>query len=303
MLSEPEPATADAAPLAIATTLRSARSVRREWAAWLREAQPALQRPIGIIENRDHAKLLIRARPDSEGWRHWLVHGVQGADAARYAWLLLRGDCGGVYLDADLRGGPRLVLAVETELRSFDAVVAKGPNVGGVSNCLLASRGRKGAELWRICLEEIALHPRPRGLGRHADVLLSTGPGMLGRAVRRLRQEVGGAVRVLSAHGAGARRPAVCGDPPPSDALVRQLPGGSSWGSLDTLVLNAMACGGRALVLFAVFCALSAGTLTVVLLLRPHRKPPLLAGEAWSTFRPPCSQLRRNCSEKRPRPL
>lgn len=302
----PELAQPEAPPLAVVTTLRSAASVRGEWAAWLRDAQPKLERPFGIIENRDHAALLERARPDSVEWRHWLVHGVQGADAARYAWLQLRGERGGMYLDADLRGVQRLAAAVEHALRGADAVVARGPNVGGVSNCLLASRGAKGAELWAICLDEIARNPRPRGLGRHADVLLSTGPGMLGRAVRRFRR-AGGVVRVLPAHGSGGR-PAVCGDPAPRDALVRQLPGGSSWGGFDTLLLNSMACGGAAAVLAAVFCALSAGVLAAALLLassRPRSRAssracskPAAAEATWMTSRPRFMEPRPGCFKR-----
>jgi len=214
-----------------------------------------------VLVNAEHRALVQRARPDADAWFHWLRHGVQRSDVARYAWLALRGERYSLYLDADLSPTAELVTEVQRRLSSgAHAVVARGPNVGGVSNCILGSRDPR---LWYACLDLIAANPRPRGLGRHLDVLLSTGPGLLSRAIRGALPDI--RVDVVNFHGT-LNRPAICGHVGDDDVgtMVRQLRGTSSWGAEDTLVLNALACHGPAIALAASYLAAAAFILVLV---------------------------------------
>ena len=159
---------------------------------------------------------------------------IQRADAIRYMWLYVNG---GIYLDLDIE-----ILQDLSEIFDQDAevYVVKSANIGSIlTNSLMASK--PGAKLW---LEMIEAMKTSWGkefwmVGKHLDVMNTTGPMMLNRVVDQTKTKY----HVLSTN--NVLPCSVCdledGICNPTQAYTKPLEGGS-WNSWDSKAFNFILC-------------------------------------------------------------
>lgn len=101
---------------------------------------------------------------------------IQRADLIRYMWMYING---GLYMDLD----DELNEDMDTMFDYFDLFFIQSSNVGfSLTNSLMASRA--GHPIWLEILEE-STKPLPCWcVGKHLEVMWSTGPGLVNRVVQ-----------------------------------------------------------------------------------------------------------------------
>jgi len=156
-------------------------------------------------------------------------YSIQRADAIRYFWLYHHG---GIYMDLDMELLKPLDDLFTTNNELF---LVESGNIGGyITNSFMASKPR--CKLWLDMIDEMK-KPLPKwAVGKHMQVMNSTGPIALNRVVKRNQY-------IYASLPKSAIMPcnvcdSVCNKP---DAYIHPLPG-SSWIAWDTQFYNFWLC-------------------------------------------------------------
>ncbi|MEI7986390.1 MAG: glycosyltransferase [Armatimonadota bacterium] len=187
-------------------------------------------------------------------------YGIQRADFIRYAWLAT-GESG-LYLDCDYELTHDL-----TELFYIDRefyVCPSGNYSDYYTNAIMASK--PGAAVWHECME-LAVQGSPwYGIGKHLNVMLSTGPLMFTKAVATQSPD---RYHILNSK---LLTPCSVCDPKPcttEGAYINTLEG-SSWCGWDSWAFSTAKCNWRK---FAILFMIIVLVLWIVLLIRAFREP------------------------------
>ena len=185
-----------------------------------------------LMTDEDNRKFIERHMPDFLYYYDRFPYPIQRADAIRYVWMYVEG---GIYCDLDIE----LLHPLDDLFADGSSLyfVASG-NIGSyITNSFMASK--PGHPLWLDVIEEMK-KPLPWWcLTKHFHVMMSTGPMMLDRVVKR------GHYSYMMLPSKLMMPCSVCDDicivP---DAYVRPLMG-RSWCSLDSKIFNFFLCEWR----------------------------------------------------------
>lgn len=186
-------------------------------------------------------------------------HAIQRADAIRYMWLYVHG---GLYLDLDYELNEPLDSLFYTDA---DLYLMSSNNVGAyLTNSIMASK--PGHQFWLDLLEAIQraqVTPKAWAKGKHLEVMMSTGPGILSEVLRSSHYSYHSLPQKLLCP------QSICHEP--IHGGMMKLLEGSSWAAWDTLCMNWVYCNpgqAIALILFLLLIFL----LCICLLIRSMRR-------------------------------
>jgi len=166
-------------------------------------------------------------------------YNIQRADAIRYMWLYTYG---GLYLDLDIE----LLRPLDKMFCSDnDVYLVCSGNIGGViTNSMMASK--PGCSMWLEMLEYMK-KPLPWWcIGKHLEVMNSTGPMALNYVVKRQTNCLYAALPQKLVMPCSVCDMDHCNV---ADAWVKPLPG-SSWVAYDTLFYNWFLCHWKKVIIF-----------------------------------------------------
>lgn len=180
-----------------------------------------------LLWTDDDIREYIRTfHPDYVGLFNGFKYGIQMADAIRYFILY---DFGGIYSDLDVV--PKKNLA-EYFTSNLDMYLVMSPNLNYFSNFFMVSAPRQ--PLWRYVWKAMAEELPSWVVGKHMEVMYSTGPAMFNKQVMNYNQIVGFLPRKVFAP------VSVMDDPEKMDteeSAIIMLPG-QSWCQVDSQVYN-----------------------------------------------------------------
>ena len=182
-----------------------------------------------FMTDEDNRNFVEKHFPDFLPYYDAFPYGIQRADAIRAMWLYIHG---GIYMDLDFEVqrdlSPLFVSTAEVFL------VCSG-NVGSYyTNSFMASRPK--AKFWLEVIEEMKKPVPYYVLGKHFTVMMSTGPLMLSRVVRKTETVISVVPKKL------VMPCSVCNlNCSTCESYLRPLEG-SSWISWDTTFLNFWLC-------------------------------------------------------------
>ena len=186
-------------------------------------------------------------------------YGIQRADFIRYAWLYVMG---GIYSDMDYRVDKPLdeLFYVDREF-----YVCPSGNFGDYyTNAIMASK--PGVDIWLRCLEEAVKPASWWAIGKHLEVMTTTGPLMLTRVVREVDPS---RYHILNPR---LLTPCSVCDAKPctkEGGYLTTLPG-SSWCGLDSMVYTYAKCHWRQI---AILITIFVVVFIIIILLRAYRIP------------------------------
>lgn len=157
-------------------------------------------------------------------------HAIQRADVIRYMWLYVNG---GLYLDLDYELQEPLdrLFYVDADLYFMPS-----SNVGAyLTNSIMACKPNH--PFWLELLEEIKyrqINPKVWARGKHLEVMMSTGPGILSEVLRNSRHSY----HIISQKMVCPQ--SICQEEDVSGMM--KLLEGSSWAAWDTKVMNFCYC-------------------------------------------------------------
>lgn len=172
-------------------------------------------------------------------------HGIQRADAIRYMWLYVNG---GVYMDLDFE-----LTATIDHLFSGggDLYLMRSSNFpSSYTNSFMASSPRHPFWLEVLSrMRETVESPPLWAIGKHLEVMMSTGPGMLSSVLgETVHEYVTLPYKVLSPEN-------ICCIGDDEYGLLRKLPG-SSWAGWDTIIGNWIHCNTRTVIALVIIIVL-----------------------------------------------
>ena len=193
-----------------------------------------------LMTDEDNRKFVRKHFPDFLPYYDRFPHGIQRADAIRYMWLYVHG---GIYMDLDFK-----VQYPLDELFTYDSdvyLVASG-NVGAyITNSFMASKPR--CKLWLEMIEGMKQKLPWYYLGKHVEVMNTTGPIMLSHVAKKSK------VVYSMLPGKLIMPCSICNiNCDASEAYLKPLEG-SSWISYDTRFYNFFMCKWKRVIVFAVF--------------------------------------------------
>jgi mannosyltransferase OCH1-like enzyme len=193
-----------------------------------------------LMTDEDNRNFVKKYFPDFLKYYDRFPHNIQRADAIRYMWLYING---GIYMDLDFEVKHPL-----DELLTGDAEVylVSSSNVGSyITNSFMASKPR--CKLWLEVIEAMKKKLPIYYLGKHIEVMNTTGPMMLTHVVKNSRT-------VYSMLPGTLILPcSVCNIWCNSEgAYMKQLEG-SSWISYDTKLYIFFMCKWKQVVIFVIF--------------------------------------------------
>jgi mannosyltransferase OCH1-like enzyme len=153
-------------------------------------------------------------------------YAIQMADAIRYFILY---DMGGIYSDLDIVPKKNLSEYFNTEI---DIYLVMSPNLNYFSNFFMVSSPKQ--PLWRYVWEAMQKELPSWVVGKHMEVMFSTGPSMFNQEVMQYNKIIGFLPRKLFAP------VSVMDDPEKMDteeSAIMMLPG-QSWCQMDSKVYN-----------------------------------------------------------------
>lgn len=202
-----------------------------------------------LMTDKDNRKLVKKHFPDFLPYYDNFTHNIQRCDAARYCYLYVYG---GIYMDLDFEV---LKPLDDMFINDNEVYLVNSSNIGSyLTNSFMASKPR--CKLWLDCIEAMK-KPLPfYCMGKHFEVLNSTGPIMLTNVVSEAKIVYGMLpVRLILPC-------SVCNIKCYSKgAYLKQLEG-SSWVTYDTKFYNFFMCNYKqlliaiALILFIILIAL-----------------------------------------------
>lgn len=195
----------------------------------------------------DNLKFVTKYFPDFLDVFVGFTYGIQRADAIRYMWLYVHG---GVYLDLDLEIVQDIGPLFNCSLNDCaDLYVVKSgfmPNV--YTNAFMAARPRQNVML--RCLYFMGLGAQPWHVGKHLEVINSTGPNMFTQAIVSYHQDDPEFI-VQELPDEAIIACSIC-EPKPCwrpGAYCRTL-GGSSWSGNDTELMTRIYCNRKQIAIF-----------------------------------------------------
>ena len=182
-----------------------------------------------FMTDEDNRNFVEKHFPDFLPYYDAFPYGIQRADAIRYMWLYIHG---GIYMDLDFEVQRDLSPLFTSSAEVF--LVCSG-NVGSYyTNSFMASRPR--AKFWLEVIEEMKKPLPYYALGKHFVVMMSTGPLMLSRVVRKTETVISVVPKKL------VMPCSVCNiNCSTCESFLRPLEG-SSWISYDTMFYNFWLC-------------------------------------------------------------
>jgi mannosyltransferase OCH1-like enzyme len=189
-----------------------------------------------LMTDEDNRKFVERYFPDFLPYYDAFPYAIQRADAIRYCFLAIHG---GIYMDLDMELLKPLDELFENDNELY---LVESGNIGGyITNSFMASK--PGCRIWYEMIEEMK-KPLPKwAIGKHIQVMNSTGPIALNRVVKRSNIVYGALPRSYISPCSVCD--SVCNRP---GAYIRPLEG-SSWTSWDTQVYNFFLCKWRILLI------------------------------------------------------
>ena len=182
-----------------------------------------------FMTDEDNRNFVEKHFPDFLPYYDAFPYGIQRADAIRYMWLYIHG---GIYMDLDFEVqrdlSPLFVSTAEVFL------VCSG-NVGSYyTNSFMASQPR--AKFWLEVIEEMKKPEKWWYIGKHIQVMNTSGPIMLSRVVRKTETVISVVPKKL------VMPCSVCNlNCSTCESYLRPLEG-SSWISYDTMFYNFWLC-------------------------------------------------------------
>lgn len=165
-------------------------------------------------------------------------HAIQRADVIRYMWLYIQG---GLYLDLDYELNEPLDRLFYPD---SDLYFMASSNVGAyITNSIMACK--PGHPFWLELLEEIkqnSITPKFWAKGKHLEVMMSTGPGILSEVLRKSKHSYTILPQRLLCP------QSICHEK--TDAGMMTLLEGSSWAEWDTKCMNWVYCNPEAAAFF-----------------------------------------------------
>jgi len=192
-----------------------------------------------LMTDEDNRNMVKKHFPDFLPYYDAFPYNIQKADCIRYMFLYLYG---GLYIDLDFEIQRDLSPLFKSTAEVF--LVCSG-NVGSYyTNSFMASRPK--AKFWLEVIEEMKKPLPYYVVGKHFTVMMSTGPIMLSRVVRRTNTVVSVVPKKL------VMPCSICNlECSTCESFLRPLPG-SSWTSFDTSFLNFWLCNWTTVVAFLI---------------------------------------------------
>lgn len=189
-----------------------------------------------LMSDEDNREFVKTHFPDFLPYYDAFPYGIQRADAIRYCWLYING---GIYMDLDFEVqrdlSPLFSSAAEVYL------VCSGNVTSYYTNSFMASRPK--AKFWLEVIEEMKKPSKWWYIGKHIEVMNTTGPIMLSRVARRTENVVSVVPRNL------VMPCSICNiNCSTCESFLRPLEG-SSWISYDTMFYNFWLCHWKKVVL------------------------------------------------------
>ena len=193
-----------------------------------------------LMTDEDNREFVKTHFPDFLRTYDKFPHGIQRADAIRYMWLYIHG---GLYIDLDYEmlhpldklftGGSEIYLANSGNIGSY------------LTNSIMASK--PGCKIWLKMIDAMREKLPWYYMGKHMEVMNSTGPIMLNYVVKKSK------VSYTIMPSRLVMPCSVCNiNCDTTHAYLKPLEG-SSWISYDTTFYNFLLCRWRRVVAFIVF--------------------------------------------------
>lgn len=181
-----------------------------------------------LMDDEDNLNFVKKHFPDFLPYYESFKYPINRADAIRYMWLYVYG---GIYMDLDVE----ILTSLEPLLKEGDLILVSSGNVGSViTNSFMASRPHH--PIWLEVLEEMKRQLPWCAVGRHFEVMFSTGPIMLNKVVKASSYSYTLLPTTLMMPCSVCERPCL-----KKDAYINPLEG-SSWTSWDTYIYNTCMC-------------------------------------------------------------
>lgn len=182
-----------------------------------------------LMTDEDNRNFIEKYFPDFLPYYDAFPHNIQRADAIRYCWLYING---GIYMDLDFEVqrdlSPLFVNSAEVYL------VCSGNVSSYYTNSFMASKPK--ARFWLEVIEEMKKPSKWWYIGKHIEVMNTTGPIMLSRVARRTESVISVVPRKL------VMPCSICNiNCSTCESFLRPLEG-SSWISYDTMFYNFWLC-------------------------------------------------------------
>lgn len=192
-----------------------------------------------LMTDEDNRNMVKKHFPDFLPYYDAFPHNIQRCDAIRYMFLYLYG---GLYIDLDFEIQRDLSVLFKSTAEVF--LVCSGNVESCYTNSFMASRPK--AKIWLEVIEEMKKPLPYYVVGKHFTVMMSTGPMMLSRVVRKTNTVISVVPRKL------VMPCSVCNlECSTCESFLRPL-AGSSWASWDTTFLNFWLCNWTTVVLFLI---------------------------------------------------
>ena len=193
-----------------------------------------------FMTDEDNRNFVRKHFPDFLPYYDKFPHNIQRVDAVRYCYLYVYG---GIYMDLDFEVKHSLDSLFTSDV---DVYLVSSSNVGSyLTNSFMASKPK--CKLWLEVIEAMKRKLPLLYMGKHVEVMNSTGPIMLTHVVKNSKT-------VYAMLPAKLILPcSICNIfCNPEGAYMKQLEG-SSWISYDTKVYNFFMCKWKQVVVFVIF--------------------------------------------------
>jgi len=188
--------------------------------------------------DEDNRKLISELYPDFLKIFDSYEYGIQRADAIRYYILYTYG---GLYSDMDITPTKSFNKLFEKK-RSEEVYLIKSPQMGCITNCLMASK--KGSKFWLSVFEEMKdryRNPSTLWIGKHWKVMNTTGPMMLHKTYDSYDNKH--EIYSLPKEFLLPNKCDICSNKPCKTGCgYTKLLEGSSWVNFDTKIYNFFLC-------------------------------------------------------------
>jgi len=196
-----------------------------------------------LMTDKDNRKFVKKHFPDFLPYYDNFTYNIQRVDAIRYMWLYVHG---GIYMDLDFKMQHSLDHLFVNDTEAY--LVSSGNFGSYYTNAFMASK--PGCKLW---LEMIEAMKKPLPwfyIGRHVEVMNTTGPIMLTYVAKKTKTVFSVLPRKL------LTPCSVCNlECDTSHAYLKPLPG-SSWVTYDTKIYTFFMCKWKRVIVFVVFLIL-----------------------------------------------
>lgn len=193
-----------------------------------------------LMTDKDNRNFVKKHFPDFLKYYDRFPHNIQRADAIRYMWLYVHG---GLYIDLDYE-----MLHPLDELFTGGAEIylVNSGNIGSyITNSLMASK--PGCTVWLDMIESMKKKAEWYYMGKHMEVMNTTGPIMLNHVVKNSN------IPYTLLPSKLVMPCSVCNlKCDTKNAYLRPLEG-SSWIAFDTKIYNFFMCKWRKVCMFLVF--------------------------------------------------